>query len=334
VSAAVTPLSDAEADAWLGDLLAQQGRTQEATARLQKALAADPNLALAHASLGTLKLRESNMTDARAYFEKAVSLGSANEFAHYAYAYGILSSGTVAPDEASTAARALERAIALRPGYTDAKLLLAYAYLTMNRAQAVRDLLTPVVKADPTNHQAALRLAEALLRLNELEAARQLLGPVVARSTDPEEKDRARKLLATSAGLQQRRDTLAAASAANGTAASPPAGQPPQDLSRVQYAFRAVGPNEQRVYGIFESIECSQNQFVVGVRTKDGIVRARAARFSDIQFIAYRKLASAQVSCGKQDAGYEIYLTWRESGPPAGDRTAIAVEVLPEGFIP
>lgn len=340
ITAPITPISDAAAEAWLGDLLAQQGRSQEARARAERALAADPGIALAHATLGTLKLRENSTAEARAHLEKAIALGSANEFAHYAYAYAVLSSGPVEADQAAAAARALERAIALRPGYTEAKLLLAYAYLTTNRADAARDLLAPLVKADPTNHQAALRLAEALLRLNELDAARSLLGPVFARSTDQTERERARELLGTLVGLQRRRETLAAAGAAASAAAAPasPASASPAttspDAARVLYTFRPTEQGEQRVYGVFEAIECSQGQFVVVVRTAEGAVRARAARFEDIQFVTYRKLASQQVSCGKQNPAYEIYLTWRQGVPPATERTAVAVEVLPEGFIP
>ena len=335
VNAPITRVSDAEADAWLGDLLLHQSRSQEAVARIEKALAVDPNLALAHASLGALKLRENKTDEARAHLEKAIALGSANEFAHFAYAYAVLSSGTVEPDQAASAARALERAIALRPGYVEAQEMLAYAYLTTNRAEAARDLLTPVVKADPTNHQAALRLAEAMLRLNDVDATRRLVGPVLARSTDQRERDRARALLGQLAGVQRRQETLAAASAA-GAATPPanPAGQPPPDASRVQYAFRPVGQNERRVYGVFEAIECSQAEIVVVVRTTEGAVRAKAARFSDIQFITYRQLAGLQVACGKQSPAYEIYLTTREGTPSSGDRTAVALEILPEGFIP
>ena len=102
----------------------------------------------------------------------------------------------------------------------------------------------------------------------------------------------------------------------------------------MRYVFRPVGQNEQRVYGVFESLECSQDQVAVVVRTTDGAVRAKAARFSDIEFITYRQLAALQVTCGKQSPAYEIYLTSREGAAPVGDRTAVAVEILPEGFIP
>jgi tetratricopeptide (TPR) repeat protein len=333
-------LSDAEADAWLGDLLVHMGRSEEALSRINKALAVDPNLAVAHASLGTLRMSENKTAEARTHLEKAIALGSANEFVHFAYAYAVLSGGAAGSDDVTSAVRALERAIALRPGYSDAKLLLAYAYLTAKRAQDVVTLLAPLLKAEPTNHPAALRLAEAHLQLEELDTARRLLGPVLARSTTPSERDRARELLGVSAGLQRRRETLAAAgvgpTGANTAPASAGSPSPAEPPARLLPQFRKVAPEEQRTYGVLEGIECSPERIVLLVRTTDGLLRAAAPRFMDIEFIAYRKLATMQVSCGKQDPLNEVYLTWRQpaGAGPGSDRTVVAVEILPEGFVP
>lgn len=62
-----TSMSEAEAHAWLGDLLAHAGRTQEATALLERALKASPELPLAHAAMGTLLLRQDKTNEAMAY---------------------------------------------------------------------------------------------------------------------------------------------------------------------------------------------------------------------------------------------------------------------------
>src|SRR5689334_7321906 len=51
------PLSDAEADGWLGDLLAQMGRDGEATRRLQNALSREPGVLQAHRALALIFLR-------------------------------------------------------------------------------------------------------------------------------------------------------------------------------------------------------------------------------------------------------------------------------------
>src|SRR5688572_11412263 len=51
------PVSEAEAQAYVGDLLLHSNRA-EAEGYLKKALVVDPNLAMAHASLGMLRVRE------------------------------------------------------------------------------------------------------------------------------------------------------------------------------------------------------------------------------------------------------------------------------------
>lgn len=70
------------------------------------------------------------------------------------------------------------------------------------------------------------------------------------------------------------------------------------------------------------------------LRTADAAVRARAARFDDIEFRTYRPLASMKVGCGTQEPLHEVYLTWRPGAAPGAEQTAVAVEVLPEGFVP
>jgi tetratricopeptide (TPR) repeat protein len=337
-------ISDAEADAWLGDLLAHLGRTEDAEARLAKALAADSKLAMAHASLGALRSRQGKHAEAMPYFKQAVALGTTNEAALFAYAYALATQGTADRDGTSQAARLLERAIELRAGYTDAKELLAYVYLVEGRYEDVRTLLTPVVRAEPTNHDAALRLADALLRLDDLAGARALIGPVLARATDAGMRERARRMLAVSAGIETRRQTFAAAGlspagspAAPAGAAAGAAGMPqPSRAQAIIPDLRPVAAGEQRLYGIFEAVDCSDSGIRLVVRSASALWRARAAKMSDIDFIAYRQLSTASVNCGRQTPPMPVYLTVRPApdGAAGADPIAVAVEILPEGFIP
>lgn len=46
--------------------------------------------------------------------------------------------------------------------------------------------------------------------------------------------------------------------------------------ARVVPVFRTVGPKEQRVYGIFEAVECLKDGVVRLVRTANGVTRASA----------------------------------------------------------
>jgi tetratricopeptide (TPR) repeat protein len=320
------PLSDEEVEAWLGDLLAHMDRGDEAIPRLEKALAAAPDLALAHSSLGTLLMREGRTADAMTHFERAVAAGTENDRVHFLYAYALLSEGLADLERVRKAARLLERALELRHTYREARLLLADAYLASSNHPGVRDLLTPIVRGEPANHRAALQLGESLLRLDDLDGARSVLGPVMARATDERARERARYLLAQAAGLQLRRETRLAAGITTPAAARP---------NIVIPELRTVADDEQRVYGIFESIDCKTDGMILVVRTTNTVVRTRFARFPDVDFISYGTNLGRELSCGVQDAT-EVYLTWRPT-PGTSDGTAgtaVALEFLPVGFIP
>src|SRR5688500_16587376 len=82
------PLTEAEAQAYLGDLLLHSNRA-DAEKYLLNALKLDPNLGMAHASLGMLRFREGKAEEARASLERAVAASSQNYLAHYYYAFAL-----------------------------------------------------------------------------------------------------------------------------------------------------------------------------------------------------------------------------------------------------
>src|SRR5207248_2732656 len=71
------PLSEAEAQAYLGDLLLHTNRLSDAETRLQQALNLDPKLTMAQASLGIVRMRQGRFDEARKALQEAVS-GSSN----------------------------------------------------------------------------------------------------------------------------------------------------------------------------------------------------------------------------------------------------------------
>jgi hypothetical protein len=147
------------------------------------------------------------------------------------------------------------------------------------------------------------------LRLNETAAARDLLGPVLARSTSEVERDRARHLLGGSAESTTRSNTP---------------------------VFRSVEPGEQRTYGVFEAVVCTGAEAVLLVRTSSGVLRARTRNLAEVRFISYRPAALSSVGCGELARPVEVFLTWRVApdASTASEGTAVAVELLPEGFQP
>ena len=87
------PVTEAEAQAYLGDLLLHSHRP-EAEGYLKKALELDPNLAMAHASMGMLQVREGKSAEARQSLERAVAANSQNYLIHYYYAYALSREGS------------------------------------------------------------------------------------------------------------------------------------------------------------------------------------------------------------------------------------------------
>ena len=349
----VTDLSDAEADAYLGDLLTQMGRTDEAAVRLETALEASPDLALAHAFLGSLRMGQGNIADGMDHLDQAFMLGTDNETALFRYARTLVTEGAGNRESMTRASQALQQALELRPSYTEATLLLAYVHLVTNQSEAARELLVPVVQNEPANHRAALRLAEALLRLDDIVGANALLGAVLDRTTSDRDRERARALLLVATGLQTSRDSRSVVNLTpSASAPTPDAGARDGDAEplgsddgstspsvslasglRITPTFREVGPGEQRVYGLFEGVDCLNGRTIVRVRTADAILRAETAVLQDVEFIAYRTTL-AEVACGPRVEPEPIYLTWRVNPGTPTVGTAVAIEILPEGFVP
>jgi hypothetical protein len=280
----------------------------------------NPDVALAHSSRA-LQVRAGKTAEGMVHLKQALALGTANETSYFLYAYELISQPGQDDARLKQASEALQRAIALRPGYTEAKLLLGYVYLSSGEYGSARDLLAPVVRAERSNHRAALRLAEALVSLNEFAAARNVLGPVMARTTDTAERERARTLLGRSVEMETGRTTR-----------TDPSRDRASGTNTVIPVFRVLADGERRDTGVFEAVECGPKGLVFVVRTAQSLLRTRAARFEDVEFLAYRALATQSISCGSQVPAMEVYLTWR---PPSGssdatEGTTVAIEILPE----
>ena len=59
-----------------------------------------------------------------------------------------------------------------------------------------------------------------------------------------------------------------------------------------------------------------------------------AARFDAIDFVSYRRESPARVNCGPQTPPREVFVTWRPARAANQLGTAVAVELLPEGYVP
>ncbi len=95
-------------------------------------------------------------------------------------------------------------------------------------------------------------------------------------------------------------------------------------------SLRMTLADEQRSFGVLDALECKGEQVEFVVRTADGSVRA-GGRSADIRIMNYRQGTLPNVLCGTQQAPLPVLLTWKTV---AGSRLAIAVEFVPDGFVP
>src|SRR5262249_11740068 len=133
------PLSEAEAQAYLGDLLWRIHRSVDGEAFLNRALSIDPGLALAHLSLGALRLRQNRYVEARRHLKQAIDAGSQDYLAHYYYASAIHREqigetqfvSDLSEDSVREMRAALGHARQLNPNFADTYKLLAFINLAL-----------------------------------------------------------------------------------------------------------------------------------------------------------------------------------------------------------
>src|SRR5215204_5377544 len=119
------PLTDAQAEAYLGDLLLHINRPDDAATRLRHALDLDPTSVMARTSLGMARFRQKRDAEAILYLREAAAAGANNYLAHYYYAYALSRQGEVEgglmpgypPERAGEMRAALRKAISLRPDF-------------------------------------------------------------------------------------------------------------------------------------------------------------------------------------------------------------------------
>ncbi len=123
----VTPVSEAEVHATLGDVLLNMGRTADARVELDRAVALDAGYAPAHTSLGLAASREKRGDDARKELEMAAGLPTATYVSQFEFANALAQSwANPGPGDGEKIEKALRRAIELNPSFPDVYEMLAW----------------------------------------------------------------------------------------------------------------------------------------------------------------------------------------------------------------
>jgi len=314
-----TVLTEAEAQAYLGDLLLHSNRKETYT-YLENALKLDPNLAMAHASLGMAYFREGKEKEAQASLERAVAANSQNYLAHYYYAftlsrqtayYGPVMTG-YPPELIAKINDHLQKAIALRPDYLEPYNLLAFMSVVTGQGldEAIASMKR-VLSITPGRHDFMNMLGQLYLRKENYKAAREVLEQVVKSNANDEIRRHSESMLkqldvfesetARLAAARKQYETTAAQRVEAVVSTEPdkstvtPASDPSAYLREV---LRAPGPGETQLQAKLVRIECEPKSIIFVVQTADGLLRLRTPSFDDVEITTYDPKVTGEITCG------------------------------------
>lgn len=326
-------ISEAEWNYYLGDLMLHLRRA-ECEQYLKKAIQLDPNLAIAHASLGMAQMKGRRFAEAKKSLERAVAMESQNHLIHYYYAY-VLSREAMdesnfvsgyKPEVTQKMREHLKKAMAIAPNFPESYNLLAFVNLVANEElDESANLLRRAIALLPNRQDFAFALAQVQSRQKKYDEARKLVEGVITQSSNPQLRQRAQSLLdSINAGAERLK---AEAEAAKARESAQTAEQTGEDKSRITLRRNFDG---ERMQGLLTEVQCGEGEITIVV--KDG---ARAFRFKSttperVYFITYTREVSRSITCGKLNPAKPVVVTYRSSTDARSrfDGEPVAVEFV------
>jgi tetratricopeptide (TPR) repeat protein len=366
----VSPLSDADSNAYLGDLLYHTNRVDDAEPYLQKAVAADPNSSLANTALGMVKFRQRKYEDAKKYLEKAIQGDQKNYLAFYNYAYLLSNEGqdefgyvsNFKPETVVKMREVLNRAVALNPSFIRSYDLIAYINLKSGEQLAETiEILKKALAAQPGNPQIILRIAEIYSRMEKFDEALQLAQKVSKTTDEDDVKSRADSLInwiessnrikaQNEASRKQYEEAMKEAAKNGGrvvlnqrqgstqrqpTAEEIAKAREREMLISINHAIKKPAENEKQIIGRITKITCAGKTITYSVKTETGTVTLFSNGFQNLQLVAFADGAeNAQIGCHANLSEFNKVLTYQIVKTPASKHLGelVAIDFVPKDF--
>ena len=313
------PITEAEAQAYLGDLLLKSDRA-DAEIYLQKALALDPDLPMANASLGLLRVRQGKHDEARKRLERAVAASSQNYLIHYYYAYALGQEGNrdmemvmgMSPETAAIMRRELKRAIELRPDFLESYNLLAFVNLvTEHELEETMEMLKRALARSPLRHDLMFMLAQFHLRKQDFKSARQLIDKVIANG-DADVRQRAERLLKQLVSVEEhlaRIEKLKEEEASYTRTGTTPGDssetttqtsieRPFDPAAALRGSLRRPVTGEMQVQGMLTRIDCDAKGITFVVKVGDRMLKLNTDTFQHANLMSFSEDAGNEITCG------------------------------------
>ncbi len=353
------PISEAEVQAYLGDLLLHTHRLNDAEIRLQQALTLNPELPMAETSLGMLRVRQGRLDDARKHLQKAVAANSQNYLAHYYYAYALSGLGMTGDqiisgyesETAATMRSELKKAIELKPDFPESYALLGFINVVRNEeVDDTIDLLKHALTISRASQRVPFMLAQLYMRKENFAEARQLLEPIARNSPDPQMRQHAQSLLE---GVTHTEEQMAKFKEMEKQAAASGGDSPPRLTRRadgttevvtvsaasdwntlLSQSLRKPKEGETRVQGILTAIECNAKGITFKLRAGDRLIQLHTDNFERIDITAFTSQVTGEITCGPRKPENPVVITYVAAKDKAKiDGEVSALEFVPKDFV-
>jgi tetratricopeptide (TPR) repeat protein len=348
---AAAPVSEAEAQAYLGDLLLHSNRT-DSEKYLQKALALDPSSPLGNASLAMLRVRQGKIDEARQSLERAVASNSQNYLINYYYAFALSREGMngaqlvtgYAPEMLARIREHLNKAITLRPDYVESYNLLVFVNLVSgSQLDESIGLLNKALSASPGRTDLMLMLAQVYMRKEDYKSAKQLLTRLSQNKSDDQVSKRAQSLLAQVEQISSYREAAEQNRAmertnrpALTTTVSVPAPTVEEKVDPSSYlreALRKPGDGEKQVQGLLVSVQCNAKGMIFSVQAGDKILKLTAPNFESIEMVAFTTDAGSEMTCGPRKQKNPVVVCYAPGDARTKtDGVVKSIEFVPKDF--
>jgi len=327
------PITEAEAQAYLGDLLLKSNRA-DCEGYLQKALALDPDLAMANASLGLLRVRQGKHAEARKLLEHAVTASSQMEMV-----LGLL------PENAAIMRRELKRAIELRPDFIESYSLLAFVNLvTDTELDETVATLKRILLSSPRRTDLTFMLAQLYMRKQDFKSAREFIDKINANG-DAEMRERARGLLAQLVSVEEQMERIRKAEAGRapylrqpnrpGDENNPtPVVETFDPAEALRSSLRKPATGETQAQGALTRIDCDAKGIIFVVKINERLFKLHTDRFEHLEIVSFSEDAGNQITCGPRKPENNVVVAY----VPATDARAKidgslkSVEFVPPDF--
>ncbi len=350
------PVSEADANAYLGDLLYHGQEYTSAEKYLNRALEIEPGSSFAQTSLGLVKMRQRNFAEAKKLLESAIAAPTADHYTHYSYAQVVSRESTdefgyvksFPESDFKSMKASLKRSIELKPDFAESYRLLAW----VNSVNGVdlkeaEQILFAALKIQPGNEHYILLMARIMMNQQRFADARTLADRIAKTASNPEMKSEAEQLLSAMVQMEaankfneQQRTSMEAMGIRRQQLVARETISPEEaeridaerEIRNLNRIVETPKDGEKQVVGRFKKITCSGGAVRYEFESETGPILLTSADFQSISMqILHTGTANLEVGCNAKIENELVVANYR----PADEKKLKSLGVLTAvSFVP